>query len=454
MTLLEKIETRQAIISIIGLGYVGLPLAAIFVEAGFRVIGIDVDPGRVESVNRGESYVQDVPSETLARLTSGAGRSALLSATADYDVLEDVDVAIVCVPTPLGKTKDPDLTHVSSAADEISKHLHANMLIVLESTSYPGTTEELVLPRLQRSNGRTLRVGTDFFLAFSPERIDPGRTDWTISTTPKVIGGVTPDCGNVAKALYECVIDEVVPVSSTKVAEMVKLLENTFRATNIALANEMAIMCDRLGVDVWEVIEATKTKPFGYMPFYPGPGLGGHCLPVDPQYLAWKMRTLDYTARFIQLADEINLGMPLYWVTKIQDALNQKGKTVNGAGILVLGVTYKPDLADVRESPALDIMEHLQSKGARISYHDPHVRALKVDAFELTSISDSTLERSVTDADCVVIVADHSTYNWDDVRKQASLIVDTRNALGKPAGSGVTGAPPKSSGMAVKDTVP
>ena len=271
---------------------------------------------------------------------------------------------------------------------------------------------------------------------------DPGRTDWTISNTPKVIGGVTPECGKVANALYECVIHEVVPVSSTKVAEMVKLLENTFRATNIALANEIAIMCDRLGVDVWEVIEATKTKPFGYMPFYPTDGgLGGHCLPVDPQYLAWKMRTLDYTARFIHLADEINLGMPLYWVTKIQDALNQNGMSVKGAGILVLGVTYKRDLADVRESPALDIIEHLRSKGACVSYHDPHVPALKVEAFEMESIPDSTLQQSVADADCVVIVADHSTYSWDDIRQRASLVVDTRNALGGVAGSLRTEAP-------------
>ena len=350
MTLLDKIETRQATISVLGLGYVGLPLAALFAEAGFRVIGIDVDPVRVESVNRGQSYVQDVSTETLARLTSDAGQDGPLSATTDYRALEDVDVVIVCVPTPLSKTKDPDLTHINAAADEISRHLHSDMLIVLESTSYPGTTEELVLPRLQRSNGRTLQVGTDFYLAFSPERIDPGRTDWTLSTTPKVIGGVTSKCRDVAQAVYECVIQTVVPVSSTKVAEMVKLLENTFRATNIALVNEIAIMCDRLGVDVWEVIEATETKPFGYMPFYPGPGLGGHCLPVDPQYLAWKLRTLDYNARFIQLADEINLGMPLYWVTKIQDALNSSGKPLSRSNVLLLGVAYKPDVADIRES--------------------------------------------------------------------------------------------------------
>jgi len=450
MNLIDKIAARDATVSVIGLGYVGLPLATIFAEAGFQVIGIDLDTARVGSVNQGESYVQDVSSDTLASLTLASGRSALLSATTDFDALQEADVAIVCVPTPLGKTKDPDLTHVSSAADEIAKRLHSNMLIVLESTSYPGTTEELVLPRLQRPNGRTLRAGTDFYLAFSPERIDPGRTDWTISTTPKVIGGVTPECTDVARALYECVIDDVVTVSSTKVAEMVKLLENTFRATNIALVNEMAIMCDRLGVDVWEVIEATKTKPFGYMPFYPGPGLGGHCLPVDPQYLAWKMRTLDYRARFIQLADEINLGMPLYWVTKVQDALNQNGIAVNGAGVLVLGVTYKRDLADIRESPALDVIGHLRSKGARVSYHDPYVRQLKADAFELTSISDEMLERSMADADCVVIVADHSSYSWESVRQQASLVVDTRNALGKAADPRVTGAAPPAA-PAVRD---
>ena len=433
MTLLDKIETRQATVSVIGLGYVGLPLAVIFAEAGFRVIGIDVDPVRVESVNRGESYVQDVSTEKLARLTSGTDPRGLLSATTDYDALEEVDVVIVCVPTPLSKTKDPDLTHVSGAADEISRHLHSGMLIVLESTSYPGTTDELVLPRLQRSNGRTLKVGTDFYLAFSPERIDPGRTDWTLSTTPKVIGGVTSKCTDLAKAVYECVIQDVVPVSSTKVAEMVKLLENTFRATNIALVNEIAIMCDRLGVDVWEVVEAAETKPFGYMPFYPGPGLGGHCLPVDPQYLAWKMRTLDYNARFIQLADEINLGMPLYWVTKIQDTLNQNGKALNGADILLLGITYKRDVADTRESPALDIIDHLLRKAANVTYHDPHVESVETDAFRLVSLKDSQLDQGLAGADCVVIVTDHSAYDWRRVRDKAPLIVDTRNALGKIA---------------------
>jgi len=451
--LVDKIETRTAVVSVIGLGYVGLPLAVAFAQAGFRVIGIDVDESRVKAINRGESYVQDVPSETLARLTLHVPRSApnaqgcnaqranALSATTDYDALSNADVAIICVPTPLSKTKDPDMSCIIAAADEVAQRLHRGMLIVLESTTYPGTTEELVLPRLEDGyarqqasgdgqvaevGGRESAVGRDFFLAFSPERIDPGRKDWTVRNTPKVIGGVTLRCLEVARALYECAIEEIVPVSSPKMAEMVKLLENTFRAVNIALINEMAIMCDRLGIDVWKVIEAAKTKPFGFMPFYPGPGLGGHCIPIDPQYLAWKLKTLNYNARFIQLAAEINFAMPQYVLGKIADALNEDGKPLKGSQVLILGVAYKADVGDVRESAALDLMRLLREKRVEVAYHDPHVPRLEVDGLAMAAV---TLDRETLQrADCVVIITAHRGYDWEWVLENSRLVVDTRNA--------------------------
>jgi UDP-N-acetyl-D-glucosamine dehydrogenase len=362
-----------------------------------------------------------------------------LSATNDYDVLKDVDVVIICVPTPLSKARDPDLSHIIAATDAISKRLHKGMLVVLESTTYPGSTEELILPRLLAQAPPNFEVGSDFYLAFSPERIDPGQTRWTIFNTPKIIGGMTQCCAEVSNALYGSVVQQTVPVSSPRTAEMVKLLENTFRATNIAMVNEVAIICDRLGVDVWEVIEAASTKPFGFMPFQPGPGLGGHCLPIDPQYLAWKLKSLDYTARFVNLADEVNRSMPSYWVNKVQDALNQTGKPMKGSNVLVLGVTYKRDTDDIRESPALDIMDRLFEKGADLTFHDAYVRSVETDTFGLVSISDGDLAQGLTDADCVVIVADHTYYDWQRVREKATLIVDTRNALGdslpKPAAS-------------------
>ena len=421
MDLREKIETRQATVSVIGLGYVGLPLAVTFAEAGFRVVGIDLDGGRVESINSGESYVQDVPSEKLACLISNG-----LSATTNYDALHQVDAAIICVPTPLSKTRDPDLSHIIHASEEVAKRLHRGMLIVLESTTYPGTTQEVLLPRMRPANGDAFEVGEDFFLAFSPERIDPGRTDRTVRNTPKVIGGATPACLEVAKSLYECAIETVVPVSSPIVAEMVKLLENSFRATNVALVNEMAIMCDRLGVDVWEVIDAAKTKPFGYMPFYPGPGLGGHCISVDPHYLAWKMKSLDYNARFIQLAAEVNFGMPAYVLEKIANALNEQFKALKGSLVLLLGVTYKADVGDLRESPALDLIDLLREKGADVAFHDPYVSHLKVDEVSFTSVAlDQKVLRS---ADCVVITTDHKSYDWNWVVENSALVVDTRNA--------------------------
>ena len=457
MDLVQKIAAGRAVVSVIGLGYVGLPLAVRFAEEGFRVVGIDVDQGRVDSINRGVPQVQGVSSDALERLMSGGPSSdtttstGKLSVTTGYDALSEADAVIVCVPTPLSKTRDPNLSYIVSAIEGIASRLHHGMLVVLESTSYPGTTEDLVLPLLQKGNGRRLIPGSDFFLAFSPERTDPGRDDWTISNTPKVIGGMTDECLEVAKALYQRVVSDVVSVSSPRAAEMVKLLENTFRATNIALANEIAIMCDRLEVDVWEVIDAAKTKPFGFMPFYPGPGLGGHCIPVDPQYLAWKMKTLDYTARFIQLADEINLGMPLYWVGKVQDELNQAEKPVKGSTILLLGVAYKPNVSDTRESPALEIAKELLLRGANVQYHDPYVPTLRTETYDLDSVEDADLVSAVAGADCVVIVTDHSQYNWDDVRRKASLIVDTRNALGRPpATAGMAAA----SGSAVRQGTP
>ena len=433
MNLQEKIKSREAVVSVIGLGHVGLPLAVAFAEAGFRVIGLDLDDARVKALSRGESYIQDVPSGDIAHLradgpevlTPDALGGKGLSATTDYDVLHHVDAAIICVPTPLSKIKDPDLSSVIAASDEIAKRLHQGMLIVLESTTYPGTTEEVILPRLQNANGQDFVVGGDFFLAFSPERIDPGRRDWKVKDTPKVIGGVTPSCLEMAKSLYQQAIKTVVPVSAPNVAEMVKLLENTFRATNIALVNEIAIMCDRLGIDVWEVIDAAKTKPFGFMPFYPGPGLGGHCIPIDPHYLAWKLKTLNYNARFIQLAAEINLSMPGYVVGKIADVLNDAGKPLKGSAILILGVTYKADVSDTRESPALDLIHLLVEKGANVSYHDPYAACIEVAESKMMGIplDEAALRR----ADCVVVSTDHSSYDWQWVADNSSLIFDTRN---------------------------
>ena len=431
MDLFEKISSRQAKVSVIGLGYVGLPLGVLFAEAGFPVTGIDLDRKRVDAVNAGESYVLDVPSDQLARSIAGSNGGRLV-ATTDFDSLSTADAVVICVPTPLSKTRDPDVSYIMSAVHEIAARLTPGMLIVLESTTYPGTTLELVQPPLERSLSGSLEAGKDFFLAFSPERIDPGQSKWTLSNTPKVIGGTTRQCTEVAGSLYRCVVEQVIPVTSPMVAEMVKLLENTFRATNIGLVNEMAIMCDRLGIDIWEVIDAAKTKPFGFMPFYPGPGLGGHCLPIDPQYLAWKLKTLDYNARFIQLAEEINLAMPEFWVSKVQDALNDAGKAVNGSQVLVLGVSYKKDVADTRESPALEIIDHLIAKGAAVSYFDPYVPEVDTETHILRSIASSELTPRLAQSDCVLIVTDHSDMDWTAVKEHAASVVDTRNALVVP----------------------
>ena len=426
MNLREKFDQRQALVSVIGLGYVGLPLAVAFADAGLRVLGIDTDRRKVDAINRGESYIQDVPSEELLR------NSHRLSVTTSFDELLDADAAVICVPTPLDKAHEPDMSFVLNAVDEIACRIHPDMLVVLESTTYPGTTEELILPKLCTAHSG--QVGKDFFLAFSPERTDPGRTDWTLHSTPKVIGGVTPQCLEVAQALYRCVVETVVPASSTKVAEMTKLLENTYRAVNIGLVNELAIMCDRLGVDVWEVIDAARTKPFGFTPFYPGPGTGGHCIPVDPHYLAWKMRTLDYDPRLIQAATRINDDMPRYVLDRTSVALNQQGKTLEGSSVMVLGVAYKPDVGDTRESPALDLLRLLKERGAGVAYHDPYVPELDIDGECLRSIA--LTEQTLQAADCVVIVTPHTAFDWGSIVDNSPLILDTRNATKGVDGQG------------------
>jgi UDP-N-acetyl-D-glucosamine dehydrogenase len=420
MSLKQKIEDREAVVGIIGLGYVGLPLAVAFAQAGFQVIGIDIDAEKVDAINRQESYIEDITSETLAALPRP------IRATTDFAALTGCDAVSVCVPTPLRKTGDPDVSYIVSATDQIARYLHPGMLVVLESTTYPGTTTEVVLPRLA-GNGDGLTVGEDFFLCFSPERVDPGREDWTTQTTPKVIGGTTPRCREMGEALYGAALETLVPVSSTEAAEMVKLLENTFRAVNIAMVNEVLLMCDTLGLDVWEIIDAAASKPFGFMKFTPGPGIGGHCIPIDPLYLSWKLKSLKYTARFIELADEVNSSMPEYWVQQVQDRLNAVAKPVKGSRVLVLGVAYKPDVGDLRESPALDIIHLLEEKGADVVYHDPHVPAFNHDGMRMTAVED--LDAALQAADCVVVVTDHSAYDWGKIRAQADLIVDTRHAV-------------------------
>jgi UDP-N-acetyl-D-glucosamine dehydrogenase len=421
--LLQKFRDRTARIGVVGIGYVGLPLAVVFGEAGFNVVGVDPDRDKVDAINRGESYILDVAPERVKALVD----AGMLSASTDYAVLMEADAVSICVPTPLRKTGDPDLSFIASASQSLAPYLHAGMVIVLESSTYPGTTREMILPVLESTSG--LSICEDFFLAFSPERVDPGREDWTTINTPKVIGGITADCGEVAAAWYDQALDTIVSVSTCEVAEMTKLLENTFRMINIGMVNELAIMCDRLNIDVWEVIEAAATKPFGFMKFTPGPGLGGHCIPIDPLYLSWKLRSLNYTARFIELASEINTNMPRYALGKIQDALNLHKKPVNGSRVLILGVAYKPDIDDLRESPALDVIHLLKEKGAEVSYHDPYIPHLDYDSLVMTSVPD--LWEAVRAADCVAIITNHQVYDYQAILDQAHLIVDTRNALGK-----------------------
>ena len=417
--LLAKIEERNACIGVVGLGYVGLPLALEFAKAGFKVIGYDVSERVVKLLMSGKSHIQDVSSKELEKLVK-AGK---FEATTDEARMQEMDAISIAVPTPLAKTRDPDMGYVIAAADAIGRNCRPGVVVVLESTTYPGTTRELLLPKLEAAG---LTVGEDVFLAFSPERVDPGNPKWNTKNTPKIVGGITPACTEIATALYATCLDTLVPVTSTETAELVKLLENTFRSVNIGLVNEMAIVCDKLGVNIWEVIEAAATKPFGFMKFTPGPGIGGHCIPLDPHYLAWKMRTLNYKTRFIDLASEINSEMPALVVRKVAQALNDEKKAVNGSRVLVLGVAYKKDIDDMRESPALDVIRLLEQQGADVVYHDPYVARFREENHEHASVAltDEELKR----ADAVVIVTDHSSVDYQRVVNRARVVVDTRNA--------------------------
>ena len=417
--LLAKLNDRTACIGVVGLGYVGLPLALEFARAGFHVIGYDVSERVVQRLMTGESHIQDVPSEDLGAVV----KSGHFEATADESRLREMDAISIAVPTPLAKTRDPDMTYIIAAADAIARNAHPGLLIVLESTTYPGTTRELMQPKLEAAG---LTVGEDVFLAFSPERVDPGNPVWNTKNTPKVVGGITAACTEVATALYASCLTRIVPVSSTETAELVKLLENTFRSVNIGLVNEMQIVCDKLGVNVWEVIDAAATKPFGFMKFTPGPGIGGHCIPLDPHYLAWKMRTLNYKTRFIDLASEINSEMPALVVERVAQALNTERKPVNGSRVLVLGVAYKKDIDDMRESPALDVIRMLEEQSAKVVYHDPHVPTFREDGHERHSVD--LTDDELRSADAVVIITDHSSIDYQRVVDLSRVVVDTRNA--------------------------
>ena len=418
--LVRKLTDRSATVGVVGLGYVGLPLLVEFAKAGFSAIGFDIERSKVDQINDGESYIPDVPADELASVV----RAGRLVATTDFGRLTEVDTVNICVPTPLRKTKDPDLSYVVSAAESVAAHLHEEQLVILESTTYPGTTEEVVRPMLERGG---LEAGRDFFLAFSPERVDPGNAEWRTANIPKVVGGTDADSTNAAVALYRQIVKEVVPVSSTRVAEMVKLLENTFRAVNIGLVNELALMCRDLNVNVWEVIDAAKTKPFGFMPFYPGPGLGGHCIPIDPFYLSWKARQSGFESRFIELAGHINSGMPRYVLERISDALNGVAKPLKGSRIHLFGIAYKANVGDVRESPAIDIAELLHERGAIVSFSDPFVGHMVAGSLEASAVEpQAAFDRGF---DCAVITTPHEAFDYDDIVARSPLIVDTRNAL-------------------------
>jgi UDP-N-acetyl-D-glucosamine dehydrogenase len=422
--LLERIRDRRARVGVVGLGYVGLPLAVEFAKSGLTCTGIDLDDRKISAISRGESYIPDVESADVQALVT-EGR---LSATTDFRAVAELDTINICVPTPLRKTKDPDMSYIVSAVEAIAAHLRPGTLVILESTTYPGTTEEVVQPLLE-VNG--LKAGVDFFLAFSPERVDPGNGVYNTRNVPKVVGGTTPQCAELARALYSTSIDTVIPVSSPRVAEMVKLLENTFRAVNIGLVNEIALMCDKLGIDVWEVVDAAKTKPFGFMPFYPGPGLGGHCIPIDPFYLSWKAKQYGFEPRFIELAGAVNGAMPHATVDKIAEALNVRKQPLNGARILVAGLAYKRDIDDIRESPSLDVMGLLHQRGAQLSYADPFVPALEarswLGGYRLDAVPISAA--ALADIDCVAILTNHTAFDYDALVAGAPLIVDTRNAI-------------------------
>jgi len=415
----KKIESHTATAGVVGLGYVGLPLAVELAEAGFSVVGIDVQQSKIDAINRGESYIQDVPTSVLKPLVD-AGK---IRATADFAAVEKLDTINICVPTPLRKTKDPDMSYIVRSCEEIAKYFHAGMLVILESTTYPGTTDELMLPMFEAGG---LKVGKDFFLCFSPERVDPGNPNFQTKNIPKVVGGITAECTRIGATFYRQALETVVPVGSTRVAEMVKLLENTFRMINIGLVNEIAMMCDNMSINVWEVIEAAATKPFGFMPFYPGPGLGGHCIPIDPFYLSWKTKQSGIEARFIELAGYINGQMPHFVVDKIQNALNEHTKPLKGSHVHVMGVAYKRDIDDVRESPALDIIHLLGKRGAKVTYSDPYVAKINADGIEMSAIEAAA---GATAADCVVIVTDHKSFDYAGLVRTARLIVDSRNAL-------------------------
>jgi UDP-N-acetyl-D-glucosamine dehydrogenase len=427
VSLLELIRTRQARTGVIGLGYVGLPLAVEFARAGYVTTGIDLDPSKVAAITNGRSYIEDVSTADVAELRA-QGR---LTASTNFDALRDVDTVNICVPTPLRKTKDPDLSFIVAAAEEIVTRLRPGMLVILESTTYPGTTDELVLPILERSG---LRGGRDFFLAFSPERIDPGNATFNTRNVPKVVGGLTTECTALAAALYESAIAKVVPVTSPRVAEMVKLLENTFRAVNIGMVNELALMCDRMGIDVWEVVKAAATKPFGFMPFYPGPGLGGHCIPIDPFYLSWKARQSGFEARFIELAGAVNGAMPHYVVSLVSEGLNKVRLPLNGSHVLLAGVSYKRDVDDIRESPALDLLSLLHERGAVVAYSDPHVPQLSgshwKNGFDLDHVDLAAVQPGAYA--CVVVVTDHSAFDHEQLQRAGKVVVDTRNAIKSP----------------------
>jgi UDP-N-acetyl-D-glucosamine dehydrogenase len=426
-TLIKKLKDKDARVGILGLGYVGLPLAVVFAEAGFHVTGIDPDSRKVDSLAKGISYIPDVKTETVEKLV----KSGRLTATTDFSVLKDIDAVSICVPTPLLQTGDPDMSFIISVTDELARYMHEGMVVVLQSTTYPGTTREMLLPKLGLERG--FEVGKDWFLAFSPERVDPGREDYTTKNTPKVMGGITEDCGEVATAWYEGAIEVVHHVSSAEAAEMTKLLENTFRMINIGLVNELAIMCEHLGVDVWEVIDAAATKPFGFMKFTPGPGLGGHCIPIDPLYLSWKMKSFSYNARFIELASEINTNMPRYVVSRVMEALNDRSKPVRGSKILVLGAAYKPDVNDIRESPALDVIGLLLKKGADVGYHDPYIPHIhhETEGWQMDSVQD--MMKAVGEADAVVIITDHKVYDYEAIVREAKFVFDSRDATRKVA---------------------
>jgi len=428
----ERFRGTDITFGVVGMGYVGLPLAVEVGKAGIRVIGLEVKPEVVEGVNQGRSHIQDVAHQEVAELRD----AGLLEATTDPARMAECDVVSICVPTPLGKTRDPDVSYILQAGQEIARVLRPGQLVVLESTTYPGTTRDVLLPLFQE---RGFQVGKDFYLCFSPERVDPGNQVWQTHNTPKVIGGITPRCLEAGVAAYQHFIEEMVPVSSPEAAEFTKLLENTFRAVNIALVNETAQIADRLEVDIWEVIDAAATKPFGFMKFTPGPGLGGHCIPVDPHYLSWKMRTLDYRTRFIELASEVNAEMPRFVVGKIQEALNHVRKPVNGSRVLVLGAAYKPNIDDVRESPAIEILNELERLGAEVGYHDPYIPKIHDDENRWASVE--LTDEALQEADCVVLVTDHEVFDLDRVFELSPVLVDSRNATGKIAAAQGKGEP-------------